>query len=212
MTASTPKLYGVDLSHANVDVDLHQLVAAGSLTFIGLKATEGSKFVDPTFVDRFRRIREYLPGVYVLAYHFLRTDSAPGDQMRHFYDVLHGVGYFDPPVTTKHHVATLAPAIDAERGLQGQEPTAANVTAAVNSLTSLCGGVKPGVYSGLDYWRTHLSTVQPKYRWVARYSTTPPSLAYDIWQDSESMQIAGHAYDHNVFFGDVGKFVAKCGR
>jgi len=204
MQASTPKLYGVDLSHANVDVDLHQLVAAGSLTFIGLKATEGHSFVDPAFVDRFRRITEYLPSTYVLAYHFLRTDSSPGDQMRHFHDVLAKAGYFSNP-------RALAPAIDAERGLQGQEPSAAEVTAAVNAVTSLTGG-KPGVYSGLDYWRTHLTTVDAKYRWIARYSSTPPSMAYDIWQDSESRVIAGHAYDHNVFFGDVEWFVSKCGR
>jgi len=54
----------------------------------------------------------------VLAYHFLRTDSALGDQMRHFHDVL---------------------------------------TAAVNALTSRRRR-QPGVYSGLDYWRTHLAT------------------------------------------------------
>lgn len=211
MTASTPKLYGVDLSHANVDVDLHQLVAAGSLTFIGLKATEGHDFVDPAFGDRFKRLREFLPGVYVLAYHFLRVDSAPGDQMRHFHDVLQSVGYFDAPDTSKKQVATLAPAIDSERGLQGQEPSAANVTAAVNALMSLSGG-KPGVYSGLDYWRTHLSTVDAKYRWVARYASTPPSMAYDIWQSSETKIITGHSYDFNQYNGTVDQLVAKCGR
>jgi len=204
MQASTPKLYGVDLSHANVDVDLHQLVAAGSLTLIGLKATEGQGYVDPAFADRFRRITEYLPSTYVLAYHFLRTDSAPGDQMRHFHDVLAAAGYFN-------NDRALAPAIDAERGLQGQEPSGTEVTAAVGVLTSLAGG-KPGVYSGLDYWRTHLSNVDAKYRWIARYSPSPPSMAYDIWQDSESRVIAGHAYDHNVFLGDVDRLVSKCGR
>ena len=204
MQASSPKLFGVDLSHANVDVDLHQLVAAGSLTFIGLKATEGHGFVDPTFVDRFRRIRDYLPSTYILAYHFLRTDSAPGDQMRHFHDVLTRGGYFD-------HDRALAPAIDAERGLRGEEPSGTEVTAAVNALTSLCGH-KPGVYSGLDYWRTHLPTVDCAYRWVARYSSTPPSMAYEIWQDSESRTIAGHAYDHNVFLGDEARLALTCGR
>jgi lysozyme len=204
MQATTPKLFGVDLSHANVDVDLHGLVAAGSLTFIGLKATEGSNFVDPTFADRFRRITEYLPSTYVLAYHFLRIDSSPADQMRHFHDVLTKVGYFD-------HDKALAPAIDAERGLQGQEPSGTQVTAAVNVLTSLSGH-KPGIYSGLDYWRTHLAGVDCAYKWVARYSSTPPSIAYDIWQDSESRVIAGHAYDHNVFIGDEARLVAKCGR
>ena len=124
--------------------------------------------------------------------------------MRHFHDVLTKVGYFT-------HAQTLAPAIDAERGLDGQEPTAVDVTAAVNTLASLTSD-KPGVYSGLDYWRTHLSTVECAYRWIARYSSTPPSMAYDIWQDSETRNIAGHAYDHNVFFGNVDRLVSKCGR
>ena len=124
--------------------------------------------------------------------------------MRHFHDVLTQAGYFD-------HDRALAPAIDAERRLAGQEPTAVDVTAAVNTLTSLTGD-KPGVYSGLDYWRTHLPTVDAKYRWIARYSSTPPSMAYDIWQDSETRNIAGHSYDHNVFFGTVDRLVSKCGR
>jgi len=203
-TQPTPKLYGVDISHANPDVDLHALVAGGSLTFIGLKATEGVNFVDPSFLDRFARITKYLPNVYVTAYHFLRTDSAPGDQMRHFHDVLTQAGYYDNP-------RALAPAVDAERGLHNEEPTAANVTAAINTLRSLAGH-RVGLYSGLDYWRTHLSTVTPDWRWVARYASVPPSMAFDVWQDSETKVIAGHAYDHNVFFGTETHLVAKCGR
>jgi GH25 family lysozyme M1 (1,4-beta-N-acetylmuramidase) len=180
-------------------------VAAGSLSFIALKATEGHAFVDPAFVDRFQRIVDYLPGTYVLAYHFLRTDSTPGDQMRHFFDVLSGVHYFD-------HARTLSPAVDAERGLEGQEPDAASVIASINTFSSIAG-VVPGLYSGLDYWRTHFDAgVQPKYRWVARYADTPPTLAYDIWQDSETRTIAGRAYDHNVFFGSADHFVARVGR
>ena len=205
MQATTPRLYGVDLSHANVDVDLHQLVGAGSLTFIALKATEGQAFIDPMFRDRFQRIVEFLPGAYVLAYHYLRTDSSPGDQMRHFGDILKDAGYLD-------HTQTLAPAIDAERGLQGQQPTAADVTAAVNAFASLTG-CWPGVYSGLDYWRTNLSTdVDPAYRWVARYASTPPSMAFDIWQDSETRIIAGQAYDHNVAYMTIEQFLARVGR
>lgn len=92
----------------------------------------------------------------MLAYHFLRTDSSPGDQMSHFHDVLAKAGYFD-----NDHA--LAPAIDAVRGLAGQEPSGAEVTAVVDALTSLADG-KPGVYSSLDYWRTHLSTVDARYR------------------------------------------------
>jgi GH25 family lysozyme M1 (1,4-beta-N-acetylmuramidase) len=205
MQSSNPKLYGVDLSHANPDVDLHQLVAAGSLTFIGLKATEGKSFIDATFIDRFKRIRDYLPSTLVIAYHFLRIDSDPADQMRHFYDVLAGVGYSD-------HENALTPAVDAERGLQGQEPSATDVVEALTAFKKLAG-FTPGLYSGLDYWRTHFGeTVQPRYRWVARYADTPPSLAYDIWQDSEARLIAANKYDHNVAFMTLAQFVARVGR
>ena len=203
MKATTPKVFGVDLSHANADVDLHQLVAAGSLSFIGLKATEGKGYVDPMFIDRFRRIVEYLPHTLVIAYHFLRADSSPVDQMRHFHDVLDMVGYFDG-------AQTLAPAIDAERGLQGQEPSATDVISAVDSFTEL-SGCRPGVYSGLDYWRTHLGGVDPAYRWVARYASPPPSIPFDIWQDSESRVIAGHTYDHNVAFMTMDDFEKRIG-
>jgi len=203
-TQPTPKLYGVDISHANVDVDLHALVAGGSLTFIGLKATEGINFVDPTFLDRFARITEFLPNTYVLAYHFLRTDSAPGDQMRHFHDVLAQAKYFNNP-------RALAPVVDAERGLHGEEPTAVNVTAAINTLRSLTGH-RVGLYTGQAYWQEQLSTVKPDYRWIARYASAPPTVAFDVWQDSETKVIAGHAYDHNVVLMNEAQFVAKCGR
>lgn len=203
---STPqaKLYGVDISHANAEVDLHALVTAGNLTFIGLKATEGVNFIDPSFFDRLARITKYLPSIYVIAYHFLRIDSSSSDQMHHFNDVLAHVGYFGNP-------RSLAPAVDSERGLNGEEPTATNTGSAIGALRSLTGH-RVGGYSGLDYWKTHLSTVTPDYKWVARYSTTPPSIAYDIWQDSETKVLAGHAYDHNIVNMTEAEFVTKCGR
>lgn len=204
MDASTPKLYGVDLSHANPDVDLHQLVAAGSLSFIALKATEGQDFVDPMFGERFQRITEFLPSTYVFAYHFLRTDSPVPDQMGHFVDVLKGVDYFNVP-------QAIRPAIDAERGLQGQQPTAADVTAAVNAFAMLAN-FHPGVYSGQDYWETELTGVDCAYRWVARYADAPPTIDYAIWQDSATRIIAGNAYDHNVAFMTLEQLLTKVGR
>jgi GH25 family lysozyme M1 (1,4-beta-N-acetylmuramidase) len=204
MQATIPKLYGVDLSHDDGDVDLHQLVAAGNLSFIGLKATEGTSFVDPLFVDRFTRIKLYLPSTYVIPYHFLRTDSGAADQMGHFVDVLKSVGYFDLP-------RALRSAIDSERGLQGQTPDGALTQSAVNAFKALTGDY-PGIYSGLDYWQTQLAGVQCAYRWVARYADAPPTIDYAIWQDSEQRVIAGKAYDHDVAFMTLDQFLAKLGR
>lgn len=198
-------IYGVDLSHANPDpIDLHQLVAAGSLSFIALKATEGTNWVDPTFVDRFKRILTYLPNVLLIAYHFLRTDSPAPDQMAHFYNVLKLADYFDC-------ASTLAPAIDAERGLQGQEPSTSLVVASIGALEKLAG-TKPGLYSGAAYWDEYFNDVETAYDWVARYGDAQPGIGFDIWQDSESRMIAGHAYDHNVAYMTIDQFREKCGK
>ncbi len=73
---------GCDLSHHNPSVDFGTL-KGGGVEFVGLKATEGIGFVDPTFADR--RARAALVGFHrVLLYHFVRPQADAKLQALHF--------------------------------------------------------------------------------------------------------------------------------
>lgn len=192
-------LYGVDISHANPETDLHSLVSAGNLSFFFLKATEGVNFIDSTFVDRFKRIKTYLPSVRLGVYHFLRIDSPVEAQMDHFHSVIKSAG-FSP--------GCIIPVIDAETGLHGETPSGEMVQKALDYYEKTYG-VLPGVYSGLAYFQEHLSNIRCSFKWVAAYRSVKPDYSLDIWQDSESKSIAGHAYDHNIYYGTQADFDTK---
>lgn len=70
----------VDLSHWQPDPNFEEMKKGGIQAVI-LKATQGSGWVDPTFVGRLRRAER--AGLLVGAYHFCDA-SPPIDQARHF--------------------------------------------------------------------------------------------------------------------------------
>lgn len=192
-------IYGIDLSHANPDVNLHELFDAFSIDFVALKGTEGSSFVDPMCANRYHRIRDNWPQMPIIIYHFLRVDSSPTSQVSNLNRLLVSLGYGSP--------YDMHPAIDTERGLKGQSPDAALTQECIDLLTQVRGGV-PGVYSGQSYWQDLLMTTRPSYKWVARYPSKP-TIPYDIHQYTESMSFKGNNYDGNTFDGTVSDFVQR---
>lgn len=72
----------IDVSHHNGAIDWPAVAAAGiALAFV--KATQGTRFVDPAFERN--RCGALRAGVLVVPYHFLDT-ADPGDQADHFLD------------------------------------------------------------------------------------------------------------------------------
>lgn len=78
----------VDLSHWQANPDFVEMRKGGVQAVI-LKATQGSSWVDPTFVGRLRRAEA--AGLLVGAYHFCDATS-PVAQTRHFLDLAGSVG------------------------------------------------------------------------------------------------------------------------
>lgn len=72
---------GTDISHWNSWPQINQY------DFVFLKATESTRYVDPTFETRVGLVRA--AGLVLGAYHFLTTPSPIHTQMEHFHDVAH---------------------------------------------------------------------------------------------------------------------------
>lgn len=77
-------IQGIDVSNHNGPIDFAR-VAAGGVTFVYVKASEGSSYRDPRFtanVDAAHRA-----GLTVGAYHFFRKDKPGHEQARNFIEV-----------------------------------------------------------------------------------------------------------------------------
>jgi hypothetical protein len=79
--ASAWPVIGIDVSHHQGEVNFLSAKEAG-YTFVFLKATEGSTFVDPRFASN--RERAAAAGMLVGAYHFFRPKSDATAQALHF--------------------------------------------------------------------------------------------------------------------------------
>ncbi len=83
----TPRIDGIDISHWNVA----NWALVPGYKLISLKATEGARYVDPTFKSRWATLRRR-GTKYRGAYHWIRTDSSVATQVRHLTNVLGSVG------------------------------------------------------------------------------------------------------------------------
>lgn len=132
--------YGADFSMWNAILDANA-VRGNGITYAWCKATEGIGYVDPTFFNKVKQLRE--AGIVVGAYHFMRSGSAVA-QANHFREVAGDAGCLDG--------GALAPMADMEAA--DVRPDADGyVTEFYDALR-----VEPmDVYANLDWWRNVLS-------------------------------------------------------
>jgi lysozyme len=118
-----------DLSHWQSISSFAAMKESGVETVI-LKATQGSYYIDPTFVMRVAAFQAQ--GIEVRAYHFMDATD-PGGQMRHFLAVAGGLKKL---------------ALDVEKnGVSGGTPTVMQAAQAVSELHAL-SGILPAIYIG----------------------------------------------------------------
>jgi len=187
----------IDLSHHN-DVQFGLLKKNGVEAVI-LKATEGTSYIDPTFVDRVKRAKSV--GLLVGAYHFM-TGEDPVKQWAHFHEVV------DP-------YRPLVLALDYETRAAGNSPTADVLDAMVGlSLKQIYR--HPLLYGSDKLVKVLKPKNCPKQvtecpRWLARYGDRRPELPCDLWQFSESIKVGEQGpYDAsdliNSRYGSVAAF------
>jgi len=191
----------VDLSHHNPTPDWAALKAGGTLGVI-LKATEGTTYTDPTFATRFAAAKA--AGLSVCSYQFLKHGNVD-QQMSYYLDVV------DPE--------------DGERVVIDYEDTACTIddlTAAVAYLQGLDLNLQITVYGAsklTDDARGHAAQLAGTSLWAARYSTSQPVIATDVWpswslwQYTDKATVAGISapVDGNQFNGSADNFVAWMG-
>ena len=161
-----------DISHyENVSQDFVTTAQAGIAAVI-LKATQGTGFVDPTFLPRVAEARA--AGLLVGAYHFLDS-SSPAEQVAHFLTVAVSEGM----------VNWLALDWEPYPASQASTIQAATAAASVQAAT----GKWPILYTIRSMLSAPNKTLSNCPLWLAEYGTRPicpPGFsAWQLWQHTD---------------------------
>ncbi len=183
----------LDISHWQGEVDFTKVKSDGYIGVI-IKASEGKTFKDKNF--KTNALNAERAGLLVGAYHYFHGDVEK--ESEHLIDTIHGFSF------------DLGVYIDIE-----YEPEFIGSSSAVNNekllamLKAITGNVdgSVGVYCSQDFSTSHISLdwVERKYndftfdngqltplrRWIARYSSQPPKVSYDIWQFTSKGKVDG---------------------
>ena len=162
----------IDISHyENVSQDFVTTAKAGIAAVI-LKATQGTGFVDPTFLSRAAEARA--AGLEVGAYHFL-DGSNPAEQSAHFLTVAVSEGM----------VNWLALDWETYPASQANVMQAATAAASVQAAT----GKWPVLYTIRSMLSSPNKTLSNCPLWLAEYGTRPicpPGFAaWRLWQHTD---------------------------
>jgi len=173
---------GVDASHHQGRIDW-QRVAGDRIGFAYLKATEGSTYTDPTFVDHARAARR--AGLRVGGYHYFSTCSPGAPQATHFAEVLAAAP-----------ARTMPPAIDLE--LLGNCADPPPRTDLLRELRVFLDEVEHRtrqrvvVYAYPDFEdRYRVRAALDRRLWVRRIGDTPPAGEWWLWQRDDQATIDG---------------------
>lgn len=190
---------GVDLSAHNGDVDFAR-VAADSVSFVLLKATEGTDFCDARFAGNLAGARAN--GLKVGAYHFFRFDAQGHQQAYHFMRTV-GNAALDLPL-----------AIDVEdwHNAEGVPPSevVAQLCVMIDVLRS--AGHRVMIYTNRNGYADYASQVLAAYPdvevWMGSPSSLPANADWTLWQHSHEGEVDGvdGAVDINTYKGTRADF------
>lgn len=184
---------GIDVSAHNGIVDFDR-VAADSISFVYIKASEGDNFRDAAFDDNYRRARE--AGLKVGAYHFFRFDREGWRQGANLLRTLDGRSV-DLPL-----------AIDLEEWRNSAAPVTGEV---VVQLHGMIDYLRNAGHHVLIYTNKggHQRFVRGRFDdtdlWVCSFTDPPISRAdWTFWQHSHVGRVDGvpGPVDLNTFCGD----------
>ena len=175
-------IQGIDVSHYQGSIDWRTVARSGEISYVYVKATEGSQLVDNTYRANIQGARK--AGLKVGCYHFYRPNVSPQLQFQNMVSV----------VSLKHQ--DLIPIIDIE--VRGREPLP-NFQSKLRNFLKMVEkhyGVKPILYTSRDFYNKHLSGPFTHYKYmIARYAEEVPELrddaAFVMWQYSASGRLPG---------------------
>ena len=194
---------GVDLSRHR-RVKSWEKLAAG-VRFVLTKATDGTAWVDPSFLDNWFNCP--LWGLLRGAFHYYQPRLDPERQALHFHST----------VTNAGAAGMLPPLVDFEE----DDAQASHFKAFLDAAESLFG-CRLGIYTSLRYWfATPPSWTNNYPLWVASWRRSAPTLprgwaTWQYWQysnvgDGYGLGIDNRTVDVDHFNGDYASLLALTG-
>lgn len=173
---------GIDISRHQGKIHWQEIKDNTSLTFVYVKATEGSSIKDPYYNENIKKARRQ--GLKVGSYHFLTSYTTMKRQATLFLN------------TIDTQWQDLLPMVDIEEDgtKQWKRNTIQKNLAKFISIIKKKTGKAPIIYTSEKYYLKNLYPEFNKYQlFIANY-TKEPSLKdaqYDIWQSSKHARVHG---------------------
>jgi lysozyme len=183
---------GVDVSH-NDNIDWRR-IGDTPITFVFVKATQGTMWRDPRFAAHWKGAGE--AHIARGAYHFFNADQDGAEQANNFLAVLRSTGA---------DTSELPAALDLEEVSSSTRISVDNFTFVKRVhawLDRVESGTKkkPIIYTTTSFWDAHGSADLADYLlWVPRYSASPPTASqlprgwnrWAIWQCTSEAPFVG---------------------
>ncbi|KAJ7185857.1 glycoside hydrolase family 25 protein [Mycena filopes] len=199
---------GIDVSHFQATVNWATVKASG-VSFVYIKATEGTTFEDPTFSSKYSGAT--MAGLIRGAYHFAHPDTSTGAAQANYF-LAHGNG----------DGITLPGALDIEYNPSGAECYGLTASAMVSWISSFSSTYHAAttrqyiyvdsrlvIYTTTDWWTTctgnSAAFASNNPLWIAHYAssigTLPAGWSFTtFWQYADSGANPG---DQDSFNGDA---------
>lgn len=192
---------GVDVSEHQGAVDMGVLADQG-VSFVYIKATEGSSHVDACFADNWAHA--HAVGLPAGAYHFFSFDSPGADQAQSFIDTvgeiegLAAAGSGDAPAASG---STLVPVVDVEwyADKKANPPARADVVRELGAYLQALEahyGAKPMIYTTRDVYDAFIAGAFDDYAIWASSTFLPASIYWGdrwlVWQYSDLGLLEGY--------------------
>ncbi|KAJ7109630.1 glycoside hydrolase family 25 protein [Mycena crocata] len=200
--AMQPK--GIDVSHFQATVNW-ATVKSNGISFVYMKATEGTTFKDPTFSSKYEGATNV--GIIRGGYHFAHPDTSSGAAQAKFF-LANGGGWTSDG-------RTLPGALDIEYNPNGAECYGLSASAMISWISDFSSTYHAAttrsvlIYTTTDWWKTctgnsaAFSSNNPL--WIAHYSasigTLPAGWSFTtFWQYADTGPNPG---DQDLFNGDA---------
>jgi lysozyme len=192
---------GIDISHHQGKINWER-VRSERISFVYMKATEGSDFKDPMFKRNWRQAKTI--GLKCGAYHFFSFRKSGAEQAKNFINTV-------PP-----EPGMLPPVIDLE--FMGNTRNVPSQDVIVNELSDFARDIKitygrnPVIYVTQDIYDRFLQDTGNQYQYWIRNVIQHPDLSnikkWVLWQYANNGNIDGfHSrVDLDVFVGSTGEF------
>ncbi|MBQ8270071.1 MAG: glycoside hydrolase family 25 protein [Bacteroidaceae bacterium] len=191
-------VFGIDISRHQGNIDWEAFrngnPAEAPISFVYIKATEGSDFTDTNFADNFEEAGKY--GFLRGAYHYFSTTSSGTAQAQMFIK------------TAKLSKGDLPPMVDIEERPKNKAKFLQELKIFITKLEEHYG-VKPLIYTYRKYKSRYLNDpFFDRYpSWIAHYyiDALDNDVKWLIWQCSDIGEVPGipHNVDINIFNGSL---------